>query len=275
MSNYVTVGSVGLKSLGFQPREPKDLDIWYYDEQPTIRTYSSKLRPEFKEMPKDVIQYIQNNYTLDTFYTIKLSHAGWDIHWEKTVADLAFLKGQGAECDDYLYDTLHSYWQSFHGSKEQLSLKKTKEQFFTNAVVCPIDHDYLHEVVAHYPQPLYSTVLKDGQEVLVDKDKFMALSPGDRLKMIREEIYVIALERFYIPHNGNIPALVCYRKALKLVATRLTKGWFCKYLLDNYIDLCKIDKQHNFVRIFNERNTSHDRQSANYQRLQAKIKRSA
>lgn len=257
-SRHVLVGSAALEELGYRFRKPADLDIWYYGD------YSKpEGRVDAKEQPREIVDYVADNMSLDTLYTIKLAHAAWDIKWEKTMADMVWLQAQGAKTDETLYAMLVPHWEKVHGDKAYLSLKKTKEEFFTNNVSCPIDHDYIHELVAHYDKPLYTTVLKDGQDVLIDRDKFMALSEEDRLKMIREEVYVIALERWYIPLEGKIPTTLAYRRALKLVATRLTKGWFCRYLLEHFVDLRHVDRNHNFVKIFENRDKANDKQSIN------------
>jgi len=143
------------------------------------------------------------------------------------------LKANGCELIPELYCKLVKYWESVHGDKNHLSLNKTKEKFFDDHVTHVYDHDLLHEIVARPDRPLYELVLRDGQQVLIDKKKFLLLGKDCQIKLFREEIKTIALERFLIPNNFQIDKLKAYLLALKKTITNLTKNWATQFIVDN------------------------------------------
>jgi hypothetical protein len=150
------------------------------------------------------------------------------------MSDIAYLQGLGFKKIPELYQKLYAYWPRVHGGKDYLSLDKTRQEFFTDAVTYHIDHDRLHELVTNHDKPVYTEVLKDGQEVLVDKDKFAALPRQKQLDMFHEEVYVIAAERWLIPREFKMSALEAYYMALKKTIVHLTKNWAHEFMVDNY-----------------------------------------
>ena len=132
-----------------------------------------------------------------------------------------------------------------------MSLNKSKDKFFTDKVSRKYDHDYLHKIVAYYDEPMYKKCLKDGQEVLLDENKFNVLTYEDKLKLCREEIYVISLERILIPNSFQVCEHIAYRTALRKVVTKMTKGWFPTFIVDNYHLLYKMDV--NYMKKFREK----------------------
>lgn len=124
------------------------------------------------------------------------------------------------------------------------SLKNnTKDKFFTEKVTYFYDHDDLHEIMAHYDEPLYKCQQPNGEQVYVWKDLFNEMSHEDKCKQALEEAYVIALERCLIPVSygkldvaafGSIEAL---KWALTRIATNLTSGWFRTFVTDHFKEI--------------------------------------
>lgn len=96
-------------------------------------------------------------------------------------------------------------------------------------------HDYLHELVAYPNRPVYERCLRENQEVLIDKDKFFAMPFEDQVRMFREEITVIAAERWVL--NPKLEGRVSWYRAhmfsVRKTVTTLTKGWASRFLVEN------------------------------------------
>lgn len=236
---YITVGSRALDYFGITRRPPKDFDLWVDSEDHC-------LEGDISIMPKEIMDLVptENGYaTPDAIYTIKLSHAAYDIFWQKTKNDILWLKEKGCKLIIELYTVLLEHWKGEHGDKDFLSLNKTKEDFFTDNVTYVYDHDYLHKLVAYPDRPIYERVLKDNHQVLVDKSKFEELPFETRVRMFREEITVIAAERWLInPHwSGKISWRKAYGLSLQKTVTALTKGWATEFILMNLEHFVKPD----------------------------------
>lgn len=272
----VIVGSKALEMFAhWANRVPNDIDIW------TDETHAKKPQIkgiEISHVPLDILNLIPTIHkraTPDAIYTIKRSHAMYDIYWDKTISDIIWLQRKGCKLIPELHTSLCKYWKKVHGNKNFLNLNRTKKEFFDDYVKKEYDHDLLHVIVACSPEhvgllskppssltcfereqvgnnlPMYTNILKDGQEVLLDYQKFMQLSNANKLKLFREEIYVIALERWLIPSNFRISKPQAYRWALKKAITKLTKNWATQFILDNieeYIKMGGTDWYKNFYK---------------------------
>ena len=248
----VVVGSTALNQANFNFRKAKDYDIWISEDEliPKIDNL------DFHIAPIEIIQLIPvlpntEIATPNAIYTIKCSHLGWDIFWNKHKQDIIWLKANGCELIPDLYVKLVKYWETVHGDKNHLSLNKTKDEFFDDYVNHVYDHDLLHEIVAKPKRPIYESVLKDGQQVLIDKEKFLNLSKTDQINLFREEIKVIALERFLIPSKFQIDKLKAYSLALKKTITNLTKNWATRFIVENLYEFSHMGND-NWVNNFRE-----------------------
>ncbi len=224
------MGSKALQFFGITRREPKDTDLWVDDESLLEEGTDGHVIPT--EI-MSIVPTVQGYATPNAIYTIKCSHFGWDIHWEKTKADILFLKSKyRPRLIPDLYEALVVHWNKEHGDKSYLSLSQDKEDFFNDYVKYKYDHDYLHELVAYPNKPVYTKCLKDGNSVLTDKAKFDKMSFEDQVKMFREEIVVIACERWLV-HKPDIGWYKAYMLSLKKTITRLTKNWACDFIIQN------------------------------------------
>jgi len=246
-------------------RNPKDID--FISKTPLMSR-------EVQHYWVDSFQYILDNNKSDIYVdpnfllTIKTSHAGWDIHWEKTMADILFLKKQGCVVDKELYNRLVKDWIGVHGKKWASLKGKTSTTFFEDAVPRKYVHDDIHEAVAVYDKPLYENLIVEG--VNCSEKGFDKLSFEDKILMTKEEIWVTALERYHIPSDFTCGHAAAYGKSLKKLATTMSSGWFKFFILDNFQHLtgCK-DKDYfekfkqaesqNKLRKYEKRSISTDR----------------
>lgn len=242
----VIVGSKALQFHGFCSIERvKDIDIWATKELPSKREQDACILPEniLRLIPSNSVG-INKYATPDALYTIKFAHLCYDIFWEKHIQDLLLLQSKGAVLLPELLIELRTHWEMKFGNKEFLSLYKTKDKFFDNTYVhYEYDHDYLHRLVAYPRVPVYTNCLRFGQDVLIDKSKFDLLPIEQQVRMFREEVTVIALERWLLnPNCINKPNWrKAYAMALKKTVVSLTKGWATDFILTNIQYLIRPD----------------------------------
>lgn len=244
----IIVGSTALSI--FRPDlniKPKDLDIMVLDYM-ADNFYGDVIKIPPKLYMRLVNYCRVKNYQSndewvlppDALLTLKASHLQYDNKWEKTKRDVISLINLGYKVIPELFSILSEHWKEDYGNKDFLSLNKNKVDFFNDFVDYKYDHDYLHELVAYPDKPVYTKCLKDGSEVLICKNKFDNLPEYDRLQMFREEVTVIALERWlYNDKSVDMSWMQAYNRALKLTITRLTKGWASEFMALNIKELSK------------------------------------
>jgi len=165
--------------------------------------------------------------TADELYTLKVSHAIYDIHWQKTMSDIRFLQIKGCRIvPEYLKD-LRTHWETVHTNKKRCDFEVQEESFFNDRVKRLIPHDDLHKIIN--PNPSYQLVV-DG--VKPSQDKFESLSIGDKNNICFEEAYVIAIERFY----NKLPFRTAYNKSQQSLVTRLHPIWLADWVILNWKD---------------------------------------
>ncbi|MCB1712120.1 MAG: hypothetical protein KDH96_06495 [Candidatus Riesia sp.] len=241
----VIAGSTAIKHWIPSFREPFDTDIIIsVDDDITTRN-------DIIRLPQNIIDIlpVENDYlTLDGVFTLKCSHMGWDIKWNKHKKDVLFLKQYGCQIIPSLYKQLVNFWKTEHKNKPYLSLYKTKQEFFDDYVPHFYDHDYLHELVAYPNIPIYTKCLKDNEEVAICIHKFNNLCIEEQLKMFKEEICVIALERWIVNEQIKNPVSLfkAYKLALHKTITSLTKNWACDFIIQN-IDYYELFDKNMFV----------------------------
>lgn len=220
--------------------------------------------PEFNRVPKDndyavltkikgsrEIEYLYNPIignkegiaSPDLLYTLKISHViGWDINWEKHMFDIQFLKKKGAKLDKDLFQKLYDFWNINNGENKRSDLDMSAEEFFNNALKTP--HDYYHTLLN--PTPIYMKILKDGAEVDVSEEKFNNLSFEEKCNLVREEVMVMAYER-YKDYNY----LKAYSVMLKKFIINHAPLWESIFIIENFITLHK--PTFNYFKTINEK----------------------
>jgi len=178
---------------------------------------------------------------LDVYYTMKMSHRFLknSPHFKKTIDDIEVLREAGAKIPDELqdwYKRLEARTYDYGHPK----LNQNKENFFnTEGVTYTYDHDSLHEAVKIWEKPAYTYFIKDGEEVLCDKEKFQKLPYATQLSAVVEESMVLALERCLVPFGFATLEREAFLMALEKVCTSITSGWFRDFAWENYKNAVK------------------------------------
>ena len=129
----------------------------------------------------------------------------------------------------------------------QISMRTPNEVFFqgfTRDAIRLYDHDDLHRTTCYYDVPLY-LMLKDEPELAyIPRRNFDRLANADRVRLVREECFAIALERVVIPAEAlgiRYRAEDAYLYALHRVCTDLATGWFRDFAIDQFPEAERID----------------------------------
>lgn len=238
------IGSTALNYFWSDWRLPVDLDMIIREgEFNPNRVDPITLPVSLYEMFRSEQGYV----VPDDIYTLKCSHLGFNSQedcipkWYKHKRDIIEMSRRGCKLNLPLYDTLKDYWSKTITDKSFLSLDKKKSDFFNDHVTYKYDHDYLHDLVSYPNKPVYTKCLVDGEQVRIDKNKFDILSHSDKIRMFKEEITVIAVERWLIPSGGNISWIDAYNRSLRKTITTLTKGWATDFIVENLEEFDKSD----------------------------------
>jgi hypothetical protein len=245
------IGSTAMHYHFPETRSPKDLDYFGRPESvEQMKTFGHEINDRFwhnslagSQLDRDDIA------TVNELYTIKVSHSYWELKngsWMKHMADVLFLKRNGAHLDMELHKLLYPIWIETHGAKK-MNLAQAAGMFFADAVVRIYDHDSIHDSVAFGDHPLYERILKDGETVDIDPDKMWnGLTFDEQVLLFREEIAATALERWMIPTNYKFSPGRAYQMALKKTIVSLTKGRSARFIVDNFEQFYK---PHNYMAI--------------------------
>lgn len=226
-------------------REPKDLDLIDVETSKSVKEIERLWIPQFQELLDNNVddRYLDPNALL----TLKLSHLGWDILWEKHVSDVEFLFSKGCTPERGLYERLVKGWIKKHGKKWASLKNKDSTTFFEDAVRRKYNHDSIHEAVAVYDKPLYESLIYEG--VSCSEHGFNRLSYEDQLLLVKEEVWVTALERYIIPQDFKCSTIYAYQQSLKKLATTMSSGWFKWFILSN-IHILRRCRDRSFINKF-------------------------
>lgn len=192
----------------------------------------------------DVYEFTHDIATIDEIYTLKVSHSFWDRgSWMKHIVDIRKLKDAGAVFIPELYSLAYKQWEQRYG-KKNVNLDQDKTEFFGQNVRRKYDHDSIHASVAFNDNPMYMSILVDGEDVKVSKEKFSNLSLDQKRELVFEEVMVLSLERDLIPmcENKDINKThlyTSYMKQLQMLITQYSKGWFPLWIVENYFEIAK------------------------------------
>ncbi len=243
--NSLIFGSVAMKHWFPDFREPKDLDI--ISQEPKM---SEEVQHYWFPTCEYFLKHNKDDKYLDPkfIYCCKAATLGWNIHWNKTANDVLFFQKRGFKLDLDLYKKLVVDFTAIHGKKWATLKDKDSDSFFKDAVTRKYVHDSIHLAVSYYDKPIYERVLKDEKSVVCDKNKFDNLDFSDKIKMVKEEIFVTALERYIIPQDFKYSVKLAYWRSLKKLTTTMSSGWFKYFIVSNFIEL--FDNQDDFVSKF-------------------------
>jgi hypothetical protein len=218
-------GSKLIKKIYSDFREPNDTD-WVTND---INDYNSnQLLSAKRSNRENEVYYIpctpSREMTADEIYTLKFSHAIYDIHWEKTMSDIRFLQLKGCKLIPEFLKELRNFWEIKHNSK-RCDFKVDESSFFDDNIKRKIPHDELHLIFN--PNPSYKLII-DGVEPI--EEKFLSLNPKQKDDIIWEEAFVIAIERYI----ENFPYRTAYKKSQRDLITRLHPIWMSDYIIINW-----------------------------------------
>jgi hypothetical protein len=217
-------GSQLVKRLFPDFREPKDIDY--------VTNNLIEYQNQISQIPSGTELHCipcspNREMTADELYTLKVSHAIYDIHWQKTMSDIRFFQMKGCKIIPQFLSELRDHWSLVHKNKKRCDFEVEEEMFFKDNVKRTISHDDLHRIIN--PNPKYQLIV-DG--VKPNKDKFDSLSLLDKNDVCLEEAYVISIERFY----GKLPFRTAYNKAQQSLVTRLHPIWLADWVILNWKD---------------------------------------
>ena len=164
--------------------------------------------------------------TPDEIYTVKVSHAIYDIHWKKTMSDIRFLQIKGCKVIPDFLTRLREYWVTIHGDQKRTDFEVKPGKFFEDKVRRKINHDEMHQLLN--PNPTYKKII-NGEEVTPIPKKFLSLCDNDKKELMFEEAFVIAIERF-----SNRPDKVAYHFSQQALVTRLHPVWLADFIILNW-----------------------------------------
>ena len=204
-------------------REPNDTDwIVFSEEEAKQNTVIGK--EEFHFLPCSPKRELLPN----ELYTLKVSHAIYDIHWAKTMSDIRFFQLKGLEIDYSFLKDLRAHWEVVHAkkNKRQEFAGKTLDNFFKDNVERAIPHDELHKLLN--PTPSYLKFVVDN--VNPSEELFNSLDKQTQENICFEEPFVIALERWI----KDVPPRKAYHQAQQALVTRLHPLWLADYVILNW-----------------------------------------
>lgn len=196
--------------------------------------------------------------SLKSLLFIKRSHLNFPVKWNKHIEDYHVLKNVLLERpalailqhDDELDNAYKSLYQKAETRFEQRrkpNLNVSNDKFFNasqNAVHRKYNHDDIHEAVSFFEEPMYTKLKEDPNSARCSKKLWDMLPRYEKMRAVKEEACVIALERQLIPiYDDLMDVSDADRKeafdwALKRICTTLTSGWFRDFAIDNW-EICR------------------------------------
>lgn len=233
MKKWVITGSTAAKHWFPDWREPKDIDLLTPATVTTSDQQVLYIDAKWHRLAETLIERSTNRTFLDAnlLFTLKVSHAYWNIHWDKTMHDIWQFQERGCLLDLDLHDDLVRLWTEVHGAKK-VNLMQGTDTFWQDAVKRRYDHEWLHEQVAFHGRPLHERVRRNPTSVWVSRDLFDDLPLDLKYDLILEEVLVTAIERFNLTAaSSKVERLRAVTHAHRLLCTSMTKGWFAQQVV--------------------------------------------
>ena len=215
----------GLLSKYFDDyRQPNDIDYVTNDFDEYLLQKEKKIKGvEFYYIPMSPSRIM----TPDELYTLKVSHAIYDIKWKKTMSDIRFMKLKGCKIDYQLFEQLRDYWYKIHIDKKYARFdfdSILNGTLFNDNIVRRFNHDVLHKMISI--EPLYKKFVVGD---IPNEQMFMNLAYHEQLGVCFEETYVIALERY--THLGVYASFI---EAARSLVTRMHPVWLAQWTVENW-----------------------------------------
>jgi hypothetical protein len=176
--------------------------------------------------------------------------SGWHRHIEEYHLLVARLGPTiGTEAERRAYARLRaSLLARLDGETADYSMRVSNEAFFSDFKYPWLrvhEHDDLHRATCYGEAPLYQRLKDDQAQAYASVGKFEQLPHADRIRLVREECYAIALERVLLPAQDfgiSWDEYQAFQHALRRICTSLARGWFRDYAIDNYPEISRYDK---------------------------------
>ncbi len=202
-------------------RTPVDIDWIVFDPEHCAQTVACV--EEFHYLPCSP----HREMTPDEVYTLKVSHAIYDISWSKVLSDIRFLQRKGCRLLPEFLKELRSFWEIKHEKRRRTDFTVNPKDFFRDNVKRKIPHDDLHVLLN--PSPSYKKMVQ-ADSVAPVEDLYLALSPEEQDDALWEEAFVIGLERF----NDRNDPLSAYHFAQRALVTRLHPVWLADHVINRW-----------------------------------------
>lgn len=221
-------GSSRIKQLFPDFREPNDADYYFVEGG----------NPEIGNIPKPYELYYLPNapnraMTADEIYTLKVSHAIYNIQWRKHMSDIRFLQMKGCKVIPEFLEELREFWSKIHHDQKYSRFDFTaKENIFDDKLGRKQPHDELHLM---FSDELDFPKFSDGE--IPNENKWNKLSHELKKKICVEEAYVIALERYL----NDFTYQRGYVAAQQLLITRLHPVFIADWAIQNWNEIYKAE----------------------------------
>lgn len=236
---WLIIGSTAMHHWFDDARLPKDLDILTPAKITSTNVVECAVDSSWHELAEEIISSSKDPVFADPdlLFTLKVSHAHWDVFFEKTLFDIEFLKKKGAKLNIPLYEKLVKVWEKVHG-KKHVNMNQSADTFWNDAVRRDYPHDYVHECVKFHEYPLHEKIRPNMNSTWCDEGMFNSLSEDDQAKCALEELLVTAIERSHLTKESTrVEILRAASRAYRNLTTSMTKGWFSRYLILNHYNL--------------------------------------
>lgn len=234
-SNWLIIGSTATYHWFSDAREPSDIDLLTPAKISGNHSQICVVDAQWHDAAEYLIS-INNDPVFadpDVLFTLKVSHAHWNVKWDKTMYDISFLQRKGCQLNMELYHRLFKVWEQVHG-KKRVNMAKTMDTFFKDAVVREYDHEWLHELVAFYDRPMHEVLRPDHGTAWCSEERFNALTRDDQARTALEEIMAVAIERSRLTlADPTSKRRMAVSRAFFQLVTSMTTGWFARYLILN------------------------------------------
>lgn len=174
---------------------------------------------------------------VNVLFVCKKSHITKPIHWWKHIRDYHVLKPLTNLTEKHLLALKRRIKETDarHPKSPKPNLNMSNDDFFNKSekyVGRQYRHDFLHESTCFYDRPLFERLKFDKSKAKLEKSLFMKLNHEDKIKLVQEECFAIALERQIIP-NRTTDQRLAFNHALERICTTLTSGWFREFAIDH------------------------------------------
>lgn len=206
----------------------------------------------YKNLPRVPVDEIGEVFipSPELLYIIYRSQIHSNKDWARNLACILFLRDRisPAGFSNIERLTFEKTYDDFQRLEAPYgSMQAPNEDFFKrfkHSFIRLYPHDDLHYATCYYREPLFRRLKPDINLAYLSPQSFLRMPHKDKVRLVREEAFVFALERVIIPsielnmHYSNDHA---YQYAIHKICTDATRGWFRSFAVDHYSETIKRD----------------------------------